>query len=195
MSITDPIERLKQSYRAKEQIARAGRSPTGLLWTKREDEIVRALYPDYDAVLRALKTRTRVAIRTRAMKLGITKRRYPWTAAEIFRLRRLYPKQTAAELQVSFPGVKPAQIRQMANLRGITKDRRPLPPTGIAVIDAIRRRAFELNLSMIDVDEMARTGIYFQSSRWRYLGVRLVQVCRAIQALDGEISPIWRSLD
>lgn len=194
MSITDPIERLKQSYRAKEQMLRAGRSPTGPLWTAREDETIRGLYPDYNAVVRALKRRTLVAVRTRAMKLGITKRRYPWTVAEIYRLRRLYPKQTAAQLQVSFPGVRPAQLRQMANLRGITKDRRPLPLTGIPVIDAIRRRAFELNLSMIDVDEMARTGIYFQCSRWRYSGVRLVQVCRAIEALDGEISAAWRPL-
>ncbi len=195
MAITDAIERVKQSYRAKDQMIRAGGSPTGPFWTKREEDVIRALYPDYNAVVRALKRRTLVAVRTRAVKLGITRHRYPWTEAEIHRLRRLYPKQTAAQLQVSFPGVRAAQIRQMANLRGITKDRRPLPPTGIPVIDAIRQRAFELNLSMIDLDEMARTGIYFRSSRWRYVGVRLVQVCRAIEALDGEISAVWRSLD
>jgi hypothetical protein len=192
MNLKPLIKSLEQSDRAKAQIARAGRTPTGLLWSKKEEATVRALYPDYDALVIALKNRTRISIRTRAKLLGISKRQYPWTAAEICRLRRLYPKKTGTELQILFAGVRAAQLRQMANLRGITKDRRPFAPTGIAVIDAIRRRAFELNLTMIDIDEMARTGTYFRDCRWRFVGVRLVQICRAVEALDGDVMAIWR---
>lgn len=193
MKLRSAVERLARSERAKGQIARAGRSPTGALWTAQEELVLRLLYPDYAALHRALKIRTYNAIKKRATQLGICRQRHRWTAAEISRLRKLYPKESAEDLKVAFPGLRLTQLRRMANYRGITKDRKPYAPTGIAVIDSIRKRAFELNLTMIDVDELAKTGAYFRDSRWRHHGVVAHKVCRAILALDGSIEAVWNA--
>jgi hypothetical protein len=192
MHLGSIAETLARSDRAKAQIARTGRSPSGLLWTANEDETLRRLYPDYHALCKVLKQRSYDAIKKRVVVLGIAQARHRWTAAEISRLRRLYPKQTRDELLVSFPGLRWPQIRRMANYKGFTMIRRPYAPTGITVIDAIRARAFDLNLTMVDLDAMAKTGNYFRSSRWRTYGISKRSVCRAIDALDGDVMPIWR---
>jgi hypothetical protein len=83
---------------------RMGRTPKGhWLWTAREDALVRALYPDYVALRKALRRRTYSALRHRARTLGIAKKRHTWTTTEVSRLRKLYPKASCRDLLAAFP--------------------------------------------------------------------------------------------
>jgi len=140
-----------------------GRTPRGhWLWTKNEDALVRELYPDYDALQKALRRRTYNALRARARTLDVVKRRHTWLGAEISRLRRMYPKAARQELMVFFPDVSWEAIKAMAHRVGVRRERRKLVSTGHPLIDRIRDRAFDLNISMVDLDAMAGTKKYFR---------------------------------
>jgi hypothetical protein len=183
-----------RSQSLREQIRRAGRTRSGLpIWTEEEDAEIRRLYPDYAALKQSLKRRTHSALKNRANRIGIIKRNHCWTDAEVSRLRKLYPTSTAQQLRAAFPGLRKRQIKDKAANLGLYKKRRPYPSTGFPIIDQIRTRAFELNLSMLDLDELAGTKNYFQGRGWK--GCRTVNgwaALLAISALDGDVRAIWR---
>ena len=136
-----------------------------------------------------------MALKARAHNLGITKRIHHWTEAEISRLRKLFATSTIRQLMIAFPGLRKRQIKDKASSLRLRKKRRPYPPAGIPVIDQIKARAFALNLTMLDVDEMVHTRSYFQHSGKRGRRPRQVNghaVCLAIAAFDGDVRAIWR---
>ncbi|EEP63766.1 Hypothetical protein, conserved [Brucella abortus str. 2308 A] len=60
-------------------------------------------------------------------------------------------------------------------------------------MDQLREQCFKLNLSMADIDEIAKTKRYFQRPGWAgHKVLNYGNVCKAIIALDGEISVRWR---
>lgn len=180
------------AYRARERMARTGRTPKGhWLWTKKEDDIVRALYPDYRALQKALRRRTYHALRARARTLDIVKRRRLWLASEVSRLRRMYPKATRHELLTAFPDMAWEKITYKGRHVGIYRARRRLATTGHPLIDTIRIRAQHLNLSMVDLDAMAGTRRYFQKAAWCNGNFNRKAVLRAVEVLGGELSVHW----
>lgn len=182
-----------RSESARERIRTEGRTCNGdPIWTKREDEKIRRLYPDYRALKIALRRRTRMAIVCRASKLRISKKRQLWTAADISRLRRIYPTGTDAEIATAFPAFTKRQVQAIANRLRIPKKRRRYKRTGIAIIDAIRDRAFDLNLTMKDLDALANSRHYFQNCCRELSSVNGLNVYRAIEALDGQVTATWR---
>ncbi|YBV98580.1 hypothetical protein M1D80_14225 [Phyllobacteriaceae bacterium JZ32] len=58
--------------------------------------------------------------------------------------------------------------------------------------DAIRARCFELRYSMVDLDAIAKTKSYFQKANWHATGLNYKAVCKAIDALDEELTVRWR---
>lgn len=180
---------------ARERQRRTGLSPFGLrIWSLEEDDFVRALYPDYKALMGALPTRTNGAIRARAQVLGITKKRKTWSGKNASILRRNFSAQTWETLQELLPGFTRKEIasyaRTMLGLR--RRGQQHSVSSGHPPIDAIRARAKELNLSMSDVDKMARTKKYFQMHQWRSAaGLNGRAVVRAVEALDGHIEVVW----
>lgn len=125
------------------------------------------------------------------MKLGRTN--HIWLASEISRLRRLYENSPMDELRAAFPDLSAKQISSVAWRYRMTRGRLPYPSTGLALIDAIRNRAFDLGYSMRDLDLLAGTKTYFQRSAWRTTGRPSVpKVVRAILALDGNVLVQWR---
>ncbi|MCA1476770.1 hypothetical protein [Bradyrhizobium sp. NBAIM08] len=124
-------------------------------------------------------------------KLGLSRKCHFRTAAEVSRLRRMYPHKLFDELKLAFPGSNKMRLRKKANSLGITKARKPFATTG-EVIDCIRARAFQLRLTMVDVDSMARTGIYFSRSQWRGHALNRRKILRAIEALDRDVTVKWR---
>lgn len=181
------------AYCARIRMARMGRTPRGhWLWTKNEDALVRERYPDYDALQKALRRRTYNALRARARTLDVVKRRHTWLGAEISRLRRMYPKAARHELMVFFPDVSWEAIKAMAHRVGVRRERRKLVSTGHPLIDRIRDRAFDLNLSMVDLDAMAGTKKYFQKAGWVNGNINRKAMLRAIEALGGEVSVQWQ---
>ncbi|SDG68095.1 hypothetical protein SAMN05216338_100263 [Bradyrhizobium sp. Rc2d] len=121
----------------------------------------------------------------RASKLGVSQKRLQWTAADVSRLRRIYPSGTDADLAAAFPAFTKRQVQAVANRLRISKKKR-YKRTGIAIIDAIRDRALELNLTMIDLDALAKNGCYFQKCCRELPYVNGPYVYRAIVALGSQ---------
>lgn len=181
------------AYRARERMARTGRTPKGhWLWTEQEDDIVRALYPDYKALRKALRRRSYYALRGRVRTLGIVNRRHIWLATEVSRLRRLYPKADRLDILAAFPGLRWGQIAAKAGHVRVHRHRKRLVRTGHPLIDHIRERAFELNMSMVDLDAMARTKKYFQKAGWANGNLNRKALVRAVEALGGEVLVRWQ---
>lgn len=185
-----------KSQSMREQIKREGRTRYGHfpLWTEEEDDHVRRLYPDYKALAKVLKRRSHSSIICRAVRLKVTKsRQHRWTDGEVSRLRKLYSTTTAKQLRAAFPHLKNRQIKDKASAMGLYKKRRPYPPSGFPVIDQIMQRAFELNITMTDLDAMANTKTFFRHRAWRKRhSPNVWAVCLAIETLDGDVKAVWR---
>lgn len=176
--------------RTRYRMRKTGRTMNGhRLWVEAEDETVRSLHPDYQVIARATG-RSLIAVRCRAQRLGLTRKRREWTSPGISRLRRFYPEASHDVLLATFPGYSIVQIRQAANYRRIYRKRKPYKATGYPAIDQVRSRAFELLYTMRDVDELSRTKSYFSTAGWhRWINHRAI--VRAIEALDGRVTAIW----
>jgi hypothetical protein len=83
------------------------------------------------------------------------------------------------------------QVENRMRYTGLTYDRRPPKPTGNQLIDAIRKRAFDLNMSMKELDEACRSGHQFEKfAACRRIHIK--HIASAAKALDGEITLRWR---
>lgn len=174
--------------RARRRMQLLGVTPNGHpLWEPWEVEPVIGRYPDYRSIFPVLDRRTHPAVYNKAGRLGITKPRgQPWSENEILRLRKVYPKGTRAEIDAAFPGRSYNAIAKMANVRGIYRAPRPLKPTGHRLLDQVLERARKMNLSRSDLDSMARSKRYFQSSAWKRRADVAIH-CRAAVVLGGTI--------
>lgn len=65
----------------------------------------------------------------------------------------------------AFPNRSLKQLRALGGYYGI-RFQRPQSSDGFSIIDAIRAGGIELNYSMPDLDELARTGSYFRRAGW-----------------------------
>lgn len=162
------------------------------LWTTEEDTAVRQLYPDYRALLRALKRRSYFASRHRARFLGMATRRHVWTANEVARVRKLYLTVSTSELMAAFPDMRWHQVSGKARHIGLRGRRRKLQKTGFELLDGVRARATARGWPMVDLDVIALTGKYFQKAGWHSGRVNYGAVCKAIEVLEGRISVSWQ---
>lgn len=174
--------------RSRRRMQLLGVTPNGHpLWEPREIEAVVGLYPAYQSIFPELERRTHPAVYSKAGRLGITRPRAPaLTDNEIMRLRKVYPKGTRAEIEIAFPSHTYAAIARAANARGIYRAKRRIGPTGIRLLDQVLERAFRDNLSLTELDEIARTGTYFRRRRWRTVPDTYMH-CLAARALGGRI--------
>jgi len=162
------------------------------LWTVAERDTVRQLYPDYGALRRALPRRTYSALRSAARLQGVAVRRHIWTITEVSRMRRVYTTAKRPQVEAAFPDITWGKIKAKARHLNLRRPRVPYVPTGFAILDAIRARAFDLNISMVELDAMARTKRDFQKALWsgrRRPNARAVLL--AVYALGGELSVKW----
>jgi hypothetical protein len=135
-----------------------------------------------------------MAIRARAGHLGLRKKQHRWLASEVSKLRKLWVQGTTrAEICAALPQFSWQQIRFQARDSKIPRPKHGLKPTGHPILDQIRERAKSLNLSMRDVDQMVQSTGYFERERWRNTSLpQSPSILRAIRALDGDVSVIWR---
>lgn len=190
------IRGVNSAERMRRQIARSGFVGIHPLWSPAEDEALRGYYPNYALAKKKLKRRSYWSIRHRAQTLKLQRKRHIWTGAEIVRLRKVYPRGSRSEILASFPGVSLNAIVKTAHRKRIWRARRAFKRTGFAVLDAIRDRCAELRLSMVSLDEIARTKKYFQAQQWNANGwVSARYVVKAIAALDGKLAVVWQSND
>ena len=147
--------RLDTSERARARILFQGRTPNrNPLWSEKEDQVIRDLFPNYAEINKQLRRRKIGAIRSRAHKLKLSRPAHPWTVNEVSRLRRLWRDATRAELMTEFPHRSWCAIQGKGKTFGLR--RRPWKPkvTGESMLDQIRQRAADLRISLADLDRM-----------------------------------------
>jgi len=164
------------------------------LWTLEEFETVAVHWPDIQAIRALLPHRSAKAITNAAARCRLRKKLHFWTAAETSKLRRLVAaglprRQIAQELNLDL-----MQVQNRIKYAGLRFSKRPYKPTGDRLKDAIRQRAFELNMTMVDLDEACGSGMHFRRSdrRWKIHPAHLV---KAVEVLGGELSVTWKPLD
>lgn len=171
-------------------MARTGVTYSGQpLWTVMEIDTLRCLYPDYEALLLALPRRTREAIAKKAWRCGLAKPLRVWSDAEFSIMKPLYVQGVPiSEILERLSGKTARQVWSKASHRKIRRPRRPPKTTGFEPIDAIRRRAFDLNMSMVDLDVMVGRRCYFKYPKrvdWK-------AVQRVLPHLGGAAVVRWR---
>lgn len=192
MSLTYFARNARSADRARRRMQREGVTMSGAkLWTDEEREIVRNLAPDYDAILKQLPHRTRNAVRNQAGKMGLRRAIHIWTAAEISRLRKLFPRAPAEEICAAFPHSTWINIQQAARYHGLRRSAKQYKITGIDALDEVRKRCFEINWTMIDLDNAAKTKRYFRRAGWIGKKINHRALGRAIEALDGVVQAQW----
>lgn len=158
------------------------------LWTATEIETLRRLHPDYRALDAALAGRTRYAIQHKARRIGLALSRRVWSEAEFYAMKPPYVQGAPMQdILDRCPGKTARQVWAKAARCGIRRPRRPLQPIGIGPVDAVRRRAFELRMSMGDLDEIAGSRSYFR--RPQRLDWSALQ--RVLPSLGGHIVVSW----
>lgn len=158
----------ESAERARRRMQLLGVTPNGFpLWEPREVEPVARMYPDYGSIFPRLDRRTHPAVYNKAARLGITRpRSLPWSDNEILRLRKVYPKESREEILAAFPGRSYGAIAKASNTRGVYRARRSPAKTGFRLLDQVLVRAQKMNLSMADLDALARCGSYFKRRGW-----------------------------
>lgn len=169
-------------------MARTGLTYSGQrLWTPKETSALR-LYPDYQALVRALPGRTRKAIEGKVWRSGLATPLRVWSETEFTVMKRLYTQGAVmAGILSQIPGKTAQQVWSKASSRGVRRPRRLPKSTGFAPVDAVRRRAFDLHISMTDLDVIAGRRSYFQSPRrtdWS-------AVQRVLPHLGGQAAVRW----
>ena len=191
--MSDYSRHVESGQRARRRMQFLGETPKGHpLWTESEDAICKQYGSNYSALMKKLPHRTYQALRSRCQKLGVRPRRQLMTAAELSKLRRLGPTAPVNKLLEEFPTRTLPQIHALRKHYKIPRPKPPLLATGHPVLDVIRQRCAELRYSMVDLDELAGTKCYFRKGDWHRSGINYLAVCKAIIALDGEISVRWR---
>ena len=152
----------------RQRIAFLGVAPSGHpLWTEPEVAPVVHLAPGYSIIEPMLERRTRGATRNKASRLGVAGMARPrWSDNEVVQLRKVYPSKSRDQVLAAFPGRSYAAVAKAANARGIFRSKPMLQQTGFRLLDQVLCRAKVLNLSLADLDRLARSGRYFRSHRW-----------------------------
>lgn len=151
--------------------------------------IVSSSYPDYALMRLRLPTRSLAALKHRAAKLGIVRRRHVWGHLEVRKLSNLVIAGASnAELARALPHLRPGQILAKIRHLGLQCRKPRLTRFDDQVMNEVRGRAIEKGLSLRDLDRSAGTGRYFQSSTRRLV---LGHVARAIRILGGDIHIEW----
>ena len=179
--------------RVRKRIQREGYTMSGQkIWSEDEDDQIRAHYPDYSAIAKALPHRTYSACRGRARNLGIVTKRPPFTIRELSIVRRHYPEGDREEVLALLPGRTWKQIADFAKRHRVRRRLRPFMPTGVIVLDQIRSRCRDLNYSMVDLDKLVRSKGYFSKANWYGGHIHHRDIGRAVNALFGDLKADWK---
>jgi hypothetical protein len=167
-------------------------------WTPAEDAALRDLYPDYEGILLKLPHRTYYALRGRAAALGCTAltARHKWTGAELTKLKKSCETGTSRrDLMALFPhATRWSQLQNKIRYYGYHRQNFKFKSTGFPIIDEIRERARQMNISMVELDALAKSGCYFLKAAWLNQGIVGKHIYRAIEALGGHLSVDWDPL-
>jgi hypothetical protein len=174
-----------RAYMARTGLTRSGQR----LWTSKEVRVLWRLYPDYEALVVALPGRTRKAIECKVRSCGLARPLRVWSETEFGIMKPLYVRGVSiAAILERLPGKRARQVWSKASYHKIRRPRRPPRPTGFAVVDAVLRRAFDLHISVADLDAIAgRRGYFRRPGRTDWSAVQ-----RVLPYLGGRAAVHWR---
>lgn len=163
-------------------------------WTPHELELVKLHFPNRKKLEQLLPERTWIAIRSRAGLLGLRKKLRRWLASDLSKLKKMWSAGESREaLEAALPNYTWDQIRFQARSQRFHRPVKSFAPSGHPIIDQIKQRARELNMSMRDVDALAGSGQYFLSANWiKKPRPHARYVAKAVAALDGDLTAVWR---
>ncbi|WP_319796558.1 hypothetical protein [Nitrobacter sp.] len=164
-------------------------------WTPHEIELVKRHFPNLKKLAKVLPHRTTEAVRTKASQLGLRRKQRRWRICDVTLLLKMWSNgEPRVKIEAALPAYTWDQIRSQARGRGCLRPRKSNATSGHVIIDQIKARAKELNLTMRDVDAMAHTGQYFYAAAWiKKSRPNGRHVAKAVAALDGDLAAIWRS--
>jgi hypothetical protein len=192
MYLNDYTRHAQSADRSRRRMRYRGVTPNGhRLWTPKEDETCRKHGNDYRILQTKLPHRSYEALKQRCRLLGLCPQRQMVTAREVSLLRRL-GAASVDELRAAFPTRTLSQLNHLRRYHGVPARRRQFSPTGFPIIDSVRSRCFELNYSMSDLDQLAKSNSYFQRAGWLRGNINYRAIGRAVAALDGDLTVRWR---
>lgn len=162
-------------------------------WTRDEDDLVRRFYPNFARLLLQLPRRSEASCRRRAKQLGIRVPCPLWTVNENAWMRKNYSTALWSEIEEHLPRrTKSAVICRAGKLR-LRREPKELPLIGVYLIDEVRLRAKQLNLTLRDLDEIAGLKTYFQTMRAKTppRRIRLTTMEAVLEALGGRLVVEW----
>ena len=164
------------------------------LWHIGEDNLLRHLHPDYQALSRVLPNRSNEAIKKRASFLGISRQIKPWTCAEIKRLRQTWEGgATREDITKMFAHRKWESIYyQIKRFKIHRRHRRGADEFRYPVIGSIRDRCKEQHMSLSKLARAIGAGHSFGKAD-RVTGI--ASIIRAVHYLGGEIDIVWKEPD
>jgi hypothetical protein len=127
----------------------------------------------------------------RARVLGVQRKSSNWTAADVSRLRRLWPHADKLAILESFPGRSWGALSRAATGYKLHRPKRLYQSTGCDLLDSIRARCESLNYTMRDLDAVSHTGTYFFRMGWIGRVPELGKLAKATKALGGKLSVSW----
>lgn len=161
-----------------------------LPWTKREDKCLRAFYPDYKTLQKRLNYRSLGSIQRRCGRLNILNGRRDWSAAEVLRLRKIWPRGTKREIYEQFPFRSYKAVQSKASKLRIGKLIQ-YKISGIEQIDEVRRRARLRGYTMVELDLMCKSGNYFSVNYKNAKKANPVYIQTAVKRLGGKLKIEW----
>lgn len=159
-------------------------------WTLKEHEVVVSHWPDIQAIMKRLPHRTIRAIRQFARRCNLTDERHIWTAAEDAKLRKLAAAGCSRKEIASEVGLTLGQVAGRLSYARISIARKPPAPSANPLVNAIRQRAYALNMTLIELDRSLGSQKIFQQAAGKQK-VAHVHIERAVKALGGQLAVEW----
>lgn len=164
-------------------------------WTYRETEVLHEHWPDMAALRKLLPHRSEKAIKRMAQKCGAAppKEQHVWTGAQDKRLRALAADGTPIKLIAKELDLRPLQVTNRLQYTGVRIARRPPGLCGDDLADAVRLRAFQMNISIRDLDRsLGRHRIFEKAVTRKHVLPNHIE--KAVKALGGRLTIEWDDL-
>jgi len=165
-------------------------------WTYRETEALREHWPDMGALRRCLPHRSEKAITYMAHRCGVIppKDQHIWTAAEDKRLKAMALSGLTRKQMATAFGLSVTQVQNRLQYTKTNITRQPPAPCKDALAHAVRQRAFEMRMTVRDLDRSLGNQRIFQQAPHKDR-VLVKHIDRAVKALGGRLTIVWDELE
>lgn len=163
------------------------------MWSYAESEILRRFWPAMDALRERMPHRTEIAIRNMAKRCGLVpdKVQHIWTAAQDKTLKRMAANGATRKEMAEVLSLTVAHITNRLQYTKTNIAKRAPVIIGDPLVDAIRQRAFDLKISIADLDRSLGRSKIFRSAKRHPPSPR--QLHQAVKALGGKLVVQWEA--